>query len=133
MATWLTLKAACKFQSAFIVTLFLQTFFNPLAFRKAKIVHNFGLSECKRVKNQQPSILLTQASTGVNFKNMKINSSYQRNEIICNLPMKQTTKVLHLAMIEVRVAFSNSLDYTSISELKVAIMMLENGKLLKIQ
>ena len=30
--------------------------FNPIALRKAKIVYNFGLSECNRVKHQQPSI-----------------------------------------------------------------------------
>ena len=27
-----------------------QFFFNPIALRKAKIVYNFGLSECNRVK-----------------------------------------------------------------------------------
>ena len=26
--------------------------FNPIALRKAKIVHNFGLSECNRVKSE---------------------------------------------------------------------------------
>ena len=26
-------------------------YFNPVALRKAKIVHNFGLSECNRVKH----------------------------------------------------------------------------------
>ena len=29
-------------------------FFNPVALRKAKIAYNFGLSECKRVKELTP-------------------------------------------------------------------------------
>ena len=29
-----------------------QSFLNPIALRKAKIVHNFGLSECNRVKSE---------------------------------------------------------------------------------
>ena len=32
--------------------------FNPTALRKAKIVYNFGLSECKRVKNSLSTVLM---------------------------------------------------------------------------
>ena len=32
-------------------TVLIFNFFNPIALRKAKIVYNFGLSECNRVKN----------------------------------------------------------------------------------
>ena len=35
-----------------IVIQFAQVIVNPTALRKAKIVHNFGLSECNRVKKQ---------------------------------------------------------------------------------
>ena len=31
--------------------------FNPIALRKAKIVYNFGLSECSRVKSNNPKDL----------------------------------------------------------------------------
>ena len=31
-------------------------YINPIALRKAKIVYNFGLSECNRVKNQSLTI-----------------------------------------------------------------------------
>ena len=37
-------------------------FFNPIALRKAKIVYNFGLSECIRVKIGLVSMLLFQNS-----------------------------------------------------------------------
>ena len=42
-------------------------FFNPIALRKAKIVYNFVLSVCKRVKIELVSMLLFQNSKlGVN-------------------------------------------------------------------
>ena len=31
--------------------------FNPIALRKAKIVYNFGLSECNRVKPMKPFVM----------------------------------------------------------------------------
>ena len=35
------------------------TKFNPIALRKAKIVYNFGLSECKRVKTKMEILQVT--------------------------------------------------------------------------
>ena len=43
---------------------FLQMIFNPTALRKAKIVYNFGLSECNRVK-----VIHTEFSMTVLFLN----------------------------------------------------------------
>ena len=50
-----------KVQGAIFVTLksvwALTSHFNPIALRKTKIVYNFGLSECSRVKVLQQSFL----------------------------------------------------------------------------
>ena len=40
--------------------------FNPIAFRKAKIVYNFGLSECSRVKKLKKMAFYC-ADLGINF------------------------------------------------------------------
>ena len=46
MGNLIMLRRSCNHTS----TLVLFTVFNPIALRKAKIVCNFGLSECRRVK-----------------------------------------------------------------------------------
>ena len=45
-----TLELLFMFYAAFEVSIQLHVLFNPTALRKAKIVYNFGLSECNRVK-----------------------------------------------------------------------------------
>ena len=60
LKTFITLKAVlnraffrqiCETEIYEMVMLTKGLLFNPIALRKAKIVYNFGLSECNRVKN----------------------------------------------------------------------------------
>ena len=56
----------------------LQLLFNPIALRKAKIVCNFGLSECNRVKKQisyESDLLSNISLTEVSCKVYHITSS----------------------------------------------------------
>ena len=47
--------------------------FNPIALRKAKIVHNFGLPECSRVKGMNLLIyLLSVCKCQQNLTNLKL-------------------------------------------------------------
>ena len=47
--------------TVFVLDLWMTRFrnvFNPIALRKAKIVYNFGLSECSRVKLEHQSLVV---------------------------------------------------------------------------
>ena len=47
-----SISAQFKGVPNFICFVKLLDWFNPIAFKKAKIAYNFGLSECKRVKSK---------------------------------------------------------------------------------
>ena len=47
---------AVAYQHFFLMYFHPFSFINPIALRKAKIVYNFGLSECNRVKETHSSL-----------------------------------------------------------------------------
>ena len=72
-----------------------QTAINPIALRKAKIVYNFGLSECKRVKNP---IALRKAKIVYNFclsecKRVKNPIALRMAKIVYNFGLSECKRV----------------------------------------